>query len=105
MHNSSRLGVLLDAEEEFENLLAEERAASRLSAPTGPAALGWTSSRAGTASRGLAEEPSTWAERYRSGRSNSVVRLAMSTVRPTATDRSLLELLLYLVSPRLALNG
>jgi DNA repair protein RadC len=104
IRNSSRLGVFLDAEEEIENLLAEE---SRGAAASSVAAIvqSWTGVGERTSLRSLEEAASGWAPPYRSGRSNSVVRLALTRRRPSVADRSMLELLLYLVQPKLALDG
>jgi DNA repair protein RadC len=99
--NTSRLGVLLDAEEEFENLLAEERRTRATAAVTDISAWGGWPERSTV--RALAEPAGTWD--YRSGRCNSMVRRALVPGRSHVTDRSLLDLLLYLAEPRLALNG
>ena len=101
--NTSRLGVLLDAEEEFENLLAEERRTRATATVTDISDWGGWPERSTV--RALAEPVAQGAWDYRSGRCNSMVRRALVPGRPHVTDRSLLDLLLYLAEPRLALNG
>jgi DNA repair protein RadC len=108
MLNTSRLGVLLDAEEEFDNLVAQRR---RGSAPgrddLEPPGDLWTPPPRYARPHGLAEDAAgvlCAPVRFRSGRSNAITARALEIGGRKPADRSLLDVLLYLASPQLALS-